>query len=327
MSATRRASESPVGRAPAAPHLPVTLPAARVRSLAVHLAAVHALAATPANVARDPIRFPRAYTDLRDVEVAAVLSAQLAYGRVDLFGPVIARLLAIADTHGGPAAYVEGFDAVRAAALDGVVYRWNRAEDFVLLFRLLQAVYRQHASLGALFAPGPAAASLGGAIDSLRSLTGTLEGGEPSRGFRTWLAHPEDGSACKRWLMFLRWMVRTDAMDLGRWTHLSPRDLVIPLDTHVMRLSGFLGLTRRADASWRTAEEVTAALRCLDPEDPVRFDFALAHLGISGACRGHRAVEVCPACPLDRVCAAPPARIEPPTEGAPASPARAGRRR
>ena len=73
---------------------PPALTAARTRALARHLEAVHVLAATDANLARDPVRFPRAYTDPRDIEVAAVLSAQLAYGRVDLFGPVIARLLA-----------------------------------------------------------------------------------------------------------------------------------------------------------------------------------------------------------------------------------------
>ncbi len=282
-------------RAPSAP-----LSARRLRDLAVHLSEVERVAATSANLARDPVRFPRAYTASADVEIAAVLAAQLAYGRVDLFGPVIARILAIMDGHGGPAAFVTAFDDARAATLDGILYRWNRAEDFVLLFRVLRTVYERHGSLGALFAPGPAAASLGGAIDVLRALAPD----DAPRGFRTWLAHPADGSACKRWLMLLRWMVRRDGMDLGVWTHLAPRDLVIPLDTHVMRLSRFLGLTRRNDASWRTAEEVTAALRRIDPEDPVRFDFALAHLGISGACKGRRDPEVCPSCPLDRVCAA-----------------------
>jgi uncharacterized protein (TIGR02757 family) len=278
---------------------------------------VHLAAATPANLARDPVRFPRAYRDRADVEVAAVLAAQLAFGRVDLFGPVIAHVLAILDSFGGPAAFVTGFDDRRAAALAGIQYRWNRAEDFVLLFRTLQAVYARHSSLGALWVPGPAAASLGGAIDTLRALAPA----EQTRGFRTWLAHPADGSACKRWLMLLRWMVRRDGIDLGVWDHLSPGDLVIPLDTHVMRLAGFLGLTTRTDASWRTAEEVTAALRRLDPADPVRFDFALAHLGISGACRGHRDAEVCPTCPLDAVCRAPATGTAPPT------PARAARRR
>lgn len=269
--------------------------------LAAHLDAVSGFADTAENLARDPVRFPRRYTGLRDVEVAAVLSAQLAYGRVDLFGPVLERVFGIMDRFGGPGAFVEGFDERRARALDGTIYRWNRPEDFVELARLLQAVYVREASLGALFLPGPAADSLGAAIDTLRRLGPT----SPSRGFRTWLAHPGDGSACKRWCLLMRWMVRRTGADLGRWTHLSPRDLVIPLDTHVMRVSRFLGLTARNDAGWRTACEITAALRVVDPEDPVRFDFALAHLGISGACRGRRDAEVCPACPLDAVCAAP----------------------
>jgi uncharacterized protein (TIGR02757 family) len=94
-------------------------------------------------------------------------------------------------------------------------------------------------------------------------------------------------------------------VDLGLWTALRPADLVMPVDTHVLRNSRFLGLTDRADATWRTAEQITAALRALDPHDPVRFDFALAQLGISGACRGFRDAAVCAACPLDPICAAP----------------------
>ncbi|HMV65800.1 MAG TPA: DUF2400 family protein, partial [Myxococcota bacterium] len=119
-------------------------------------------------------------------------------------------------------------------------------------------------------------------------------------------------SGLKRWHLLLRWMVRppTEGVDLGLWTTLHPRDLLIPVDTHVGRIARLLGLTARADASWRTAEEITAALRAFDAEDPVRFDFALAHVGISGGCLGHRHPAVCPTCPLSPVCRAPepPAR-------------------
>ncbi len=254
-------------------------------------------------VARDPVRFPRAYADPADAEVAAVVAAMLAFGRVDLFLPVVARTLAIADRHGGPAAFARGFDDTRAASLidADVTYRWNRPDDFVCLFRTLRAALARHERLGALFTPGPAAAGLGGAIDTLRACAPP----NPSRGFRTWLPHPREGSACKRWLMLMRWMVRRDDVDLGLWTHLAPCDLVIPLDTHVMRISRFLGLTARNDAGWRTAEEITRALATLDPDDPVRYDFALAHLGISRACLGHRDATVCPTCPLDALCGAP----------------------
>jgi uncharacterized protein (TIGR02757 family) len=88
----------------------------------------------------------------------------------------------------------------------------------------------------------------------------------------------------------------------------SPSALLIPLDTHIHRLSLFLGLTARKDGSWRTAREITDTLALLDPVDPVRFDFALAHLGMSRACLGGRDPVVCPACPLDDVCGAPPLR-------------------
>lgn len=274
---------------------PGVAPDLRARLLAVEGAG------SAEGLARDPLRFPRRYRAPRDVEIAAVAAAMLAFGRVDLFGPVIERLLGVLDARGGPTAFTERFDDSDARALAGIAYRWNRSGDFVLLFRTLNAVYRSHPSLGALFAPGPARASLGGAIDALRALAPP----ETTRGFRTWLPHPDEGSACKRWLMLLRWMVRRDGLDLGLWAHLSPRDLVIPLDTHVMRLSRLLGLTARTDAGWRTAEEVTAGLRRLDPDDPVRFDFALAHLGISGACLGFRDVTICPACPLEPACRAP----------------------
>ena len=252
---------------------------------------------------RDPLRFPRRYRDPADMEVAAVVSALLAHGRVDLFGPVIARILGLMDQAGGPIRYVRRFDAEKAEGLRPILYRWNRHPDFAFLFQTLQAVYRHHDSLGTLLQPGPVKTSLGLAIDALRLMAPP----EPwSHGFRGFFSSPADGSACKRWLMLLRWMVRRESPDLGLWTHLDPADLVIPLDTHVSRISRFLGLTARTDASWRTAEEVTASLRHLCPADPVRYDFALAHLGISEGCLGHRDARICPPCPLQTVCNAPP---------------------
>ncbi len=229
-----------------------------------------------------------------------MLAAMCAYGRVDLYGPVLERILAHADLRGGPATLATTFRSDDADALAEVRYRWNPPEDFQALLRLLGGVLRDHGSIGALFVPGPLAESLAGAIDVLRA--------RPERrdaNLRAWLPSPRDGSACKRWLMLLRWMVRRDDVDLGVWTHLSPRDLVLPLDTHTGRISRFLGLSNRATADWRMAEEVTRALARLEPDDPVRFDFALAHLGISGGCKGYRHVTICAACPVTSVCRAP----------------------
>jgi uncharacterized protein (TIGR02757 family) len=221
-----------------------------------------------------------------------------AYGRVDLFAPVVERVLAHADARGGPAALARTWGDADARALHDVQYRWNHPADFHALFALLGRVLAERGSVGALFVSGPARESLSGAIDALRARGPAA----PSRGLRTWLPSPRDGSACKRWLMLLRWMVRRDEVDPGGWTHLSPGDLVIPLDTHTGRISRLLGLTRRANADWAAAEEVTQALGRLDPADPVRFDFALAHLGISGGCRGSWVAPVCGACAVAAAC-------------------------
>lgn len=228
-----------------------------------------------------------------------MFAALLAFGRVELFGLVLERIFALAAVRGGPAAWVDGFTEADAEALRPLYYRWHRGEDFVALARLLGRIRRAHGSLGALFARGPAGASLDAAV---RSLEAALDA--PSRGVRSWMTRPSDGSACKRWLMLMRWMVRSEAPDLGLWRHLSPADLVIPVDTHVHRISRLLGLCDRPLADWRAAEQITAALRVYDPADPVGFDFALAHLGISDGCRGRWEEEVCPRCPLRPVCAA-----------------------
>ncbi|MBC7172411.1 MAG: DUF2400 family protein, partial [Polyangiaceae bacterium] len=101
---------------------------------------------------------------------------------------------------------------------------------------------------------------------------------------------------------YLRWMSRpSDGVDLGLWS-VAPSALVVPLDTHVHRIARNLGLTERNDASWRTAEEVTAALRELDPDDPVKYDFALCHHGVSRECPSRRDSAKCGACVLHSVC-------------------------
>jgi uncharacterized protein (TIGR02757 family) len=116
---------------------------------------------------------------------------------------------------------------------------------------------------------------------------------------------PDPGGigCCKRWLLFLRWMVRPDdGVDLGLWSVLRPAELVIPLDRHISRLARHLGLTDRRTDSWATACEITDVLRRIDPDDPVRFDFALCHLGISKACTHRFDPTTCPTCSLRDLC-------------------------
>src|SRR5262249_20978528 len=113
---------------------------------------------------------------------------------------------------------------------------------------------------------------------------------------------PSEGSACKRWNLQLRWMVRRDDIDFGLWPRIPPSALVIPTDTHVHRIARRLGLTRRRSADWKTALEITEGLQRPDPEDPVKYYCALSRLGILEICRVEPRLSECPSCPARHVC-------------------------
>ena len=107
----------------------------------------------------------------------------------------------------------------------------------------------------------------------------------PSRpGVNYFFSRPSSGGACKRLNLFLRWMVRDDAVDLGIWKRVSRAQLVVPLDTHVIRVGRCLRLTRYVSPGWRMATDITNSLRQLDPADPVKYDFSLCHIGMMNAC-------------------------------------------
>lgn len=267
-----------------------------------------------ARLTQDPLHFPLRYAAPADQEVAAVLASALAFGRVSAFWPVLEQWFAWIDQRGGPSRYVDQFGAQDAAQLSPVIYRWLRGPHLALFARTLGENIRRHGRLGAQVEGAMRArhahvgVALGALISSLRNTALFLSSSGDylslPRPFRTLLSTPSEGSACKRWSMLMRWMVRRPedpGPDLGLWA-LDPAKLVIPLDTHVLRLSWYLGLTRRTDGSWRTAVEVSRNLRRIHPRDPMRYDFALAHLGISGACTARWDPRVCPGCPLVTAC-------------------------
>jgi uncharacterized protein (TIGR02757 family) len=295
---------------------------ARAAALRPLLAGLDATLDRAARLAADPVELPRRYATPDDQEVAGLLAASLAYGRADLFKPILIRLL---DQLGpSPARAVEAF-ARRPdpGALAWFRYRFNRPADLAALLAAAGHLRLSHGSIGARFAAlfeaaggGPAAlrpalAALGEELRAAPPVAPLLRG-RGARGLRHLLPDAAGPGAAKRWNLYLRWMVRgPDAVDLGAWRGVPRSALVVPLDTHVMRVSRCLGLTARADASWRTAEEITASLRRVDAEDPVRFDFALCHLGMSGACPARRRAEACRACPLAGACRAGHARRGP----------------
>jgi uncharacterized protein (TIGR02757 family) len=258
---------------------------------------------------RDAIRYPLRYPDPADREIVALLSACLAYGRVDLFGPWIEW--ALTRMGESPHRFVLGFDAVAHARLfDGFHYRFNRAHDLVAFCLSGRRVLSEHGSLGAFFTRGfeRAGGSVGPALETFvegfvgGDLSGVFPRKQLSYGYRHWFPRPSTGGACKRLLLFLRWMVRREPPDFGLWTGVPPAALLIPVDTHIENMARSIGLTRRRTRNWKMAEEITARLRALDPDDPVKYDFALCHKRMSGQCLNRRDAVVCAPCSLRPVC-------------------------
>ncbi len=260
-------------------------------------------------IAFDPVELPRRYSDPRDIEVAGLLSASMAYGRADLFKPKIAALLMAMGS--SPAEFACELTPRRARVLlRGFVYRFNVGADVAVLLMGAGRAIRERGSLEALFAAelsrhGNLHGALSGFTAALRSVPMAPIRREfgPVRGLDHLLPAPLGLGAAKRLNLFLRWMVRgPDGVDFGIWRTIPPSKLLVPLDTHVGRIARHLGLTRRKDLTWKTAEEITAALRQVDPIDPVRFDFALCHHGMSGACPLKPSLPTCSSCPLNEVC-------------------------
>lgn len=262
-----------------------------------------------ARVAHDAIRFPLRYPDPRDRELVALLTACLAYGRVELFGRELEGALAAMDP--SPAAFVAGFDPARdGAAFAGFRYRFNRPRDLAAFCLAGRDLLARHGSLEKLFLAGDPdpAGPLAPALEAFAraflaaDLRPVFPRGRPSRGYRHLFPLPSAGGPCKRLLLFLRWMVRRPPPDFGLWTSVDPARLLIPVDTHVENMSRAVGLTRRRSRTWRMAEEITAGLARLDPADPVKYDFALCHTRMSGDCRDRRDPVVCAPCGLRPVC-------------------------
>ena len=241
--------------------------------------------------ASDPVHRVRPFPEAADREVAGFCAAALAFGRVASVLNSIDTLFRIMGPH--PAAFVRTFDpSTPHPELRAMVHRWTRGEDLAALLWVLRQMLEQSGSIERFFAEGldPQAEDVGEALDrfSTRALALDIRrvyGRLPKRpGVCYFFPRPSAGSACKRLNLYLRWMVRRDEVDLGTWTSVPASRLIVPLDTHVIRLGRCLRLTRYVSPGWRMAADITRALRTLDPEDPVRFDFALCHVGMMGAC-------------------------------------------
>ncbi|MFI5183522.1 MAG: TIGR02757 family protein [Vicinamibacteria bacterium] len=237
----------------------------------------------------DPLQFVRAHEDPADREVVGLVASALAYGNVlQIKKSIAAALLALGSR---PAEAIRRRDPSAAGGrLAAFKHRFNDGRDVACLFFYLRQMIEASGSVEAFFASGddPSAADVAPGLASFaaRALDldhGGLYGRGPlpaKAGVRFFFPSPASGSACKRLNLYLRWMVRSDSVDLGTWTRIDRSRLVIPLDAHVYAIARKARLTRYKSPGWAMAVDLTARLRRLDPADPVKYDFAFHRMGL-----------------------------------------------
>ncbi|MCX7726624.1 MAG: TIGR02757 family protein [Chitinispirillaceae bacterium] len=221
--------------------------------------------------------------ETQDIEIAGIIAALISYGRVeiiikninDIFTRMEHRLYD----------FVTRSDyTTKKKLLRGFKHRFNDDEDMAFFLHFIGNIINQYGSIERFFNINfKEKMSIKGAIANFSNKFREMFVeffGEEKKSSLFLIPSPERGCACKRINMYLRWMVRkNDGIDLGVWQSIPLNALIIPLDVHIVNISRELKITQRKSADWQMAEEVTAFLREIDPEDPVKFDFSLCHYG------------------------------------------------
>ncbi len=249
-------------------------------NLRQYLEECHLIYNTPAFIENDPIAVPHRFTALQDIEIIAFWTAILAWGQ---------RQTIIAKSHeitrrmeGAPYDYILHHTEMDRQKWLDFRHRTFQPVDALYFLAFLQEYYRREKSLEKAFCQylHPGDKTVENALSGFHRLFFSLT--EAPTRTRKHIATPINGATCKRLNMFLRWMVRRDdrGVDFGLWRRISPAQLLMPLDVHVERVARHLGLLQRPQCDWKAVLELTARLREFDPEDPVKYDFALFGLGV-----------------------------------------------
>jgi len=256
-------------------------------------------------LATDPLAFPRRFERGEDREVIGLVASALAYGNVKTIASSVEKCLDWMGPH--PAEFARRTHPQEALrSLGKFRHRWTRAEDVVCLVHFAGQMLESHHSIGRFFAESYVAGDMADSLSRFSQRALTLDHGGLYRtrtlpaqaGVRFFFTNPQTG-ACKRANMYLRWMVRPDdGLDLGLWPYIPTSDLVVPLDTHIYRIGRHLGWSHRKTPGFRAALDITRILALLDPDDPVKYDFALSRMGILENCPRHRSDSEARACEL-----------------------------
>ncbi len=230
----------------------------------------------PSFIREDPISIPHLFTQKQDIEIAGFFAAIFSWGNRTTIINKSKDLMQRMDN--SPYAFVKDLRAKELKNLRGFKHRTFNTDDLYYFIEFLHQHYSAYNSLETAFFPVHDHNTEQGLINFKNYFFSF----EHLRRTEKHISSPLQRSTCKRLNMFLRWMVRNDrkGVDFGLWTNISPAQLVCPIDVHVARVATKLGLLKRRKVDWLAAVELTDALRQLDVNDPVKYDFALFNLGI-----------------------------------------------
>ena len=225
-------------------------------------------------ISNDPVQFPRRFKKIQDIEITGFIISLISWGKRSMILRNAEKILQIM----GDSPYEYILKGEFPEPEKTAVHRTMNMEDFVFICNGLRKLYTEHESMEELFVDK----DMFDGIQDLRDLIIEANNCSGHRAERQ-LSSPSKGSACKRIHMFLRWMVRNDGIvDIGIWKRIPTSALYIPLDTHVINISRHLGILTRKQNDRKSVEELTHILRTYCPEDPIKYDYALFGLGVSG---------------------------------------------
>ena len=230
----------------------------------------------PKYIHPDPVEFLHLYSNVKDREIVGLIASSLAYGRVKQILKSISCVLDVMTPF--PHLFLkESTHSSLCKIFKGFKHRFADGEHLSALLQGAKNVIDQYGSLNECFVRKVSMDDMT-IIPALNFFTTALSDGNRKSGHLIVL--PEKGSACKRMNLFLRWMVRKDRVDPGGWHGVPASKLIIPLDTHMHKISLKLGFTEKQQANMRTALEITTGFRRIVPDDPVKYDFVLTRFGI-----------------------------------------------
>jgi uncharacterized protein (TIGR02757 family) len=230
----------------------------------------------PKFVESDPIQIPHQFHQKEDIEIAAFLTATIAWGNRKMINNNAKKMMELLGN--SPYDFIINHTEDDLENFQSFVHRTFNGTDFIFFVKALQNIYKNHGGLEAVFANANTE-NLQESISHFKKVFFSIP--HPER-TRKHVSDPKKGSAAKRINMFLRWMVRNDntGVDFGIWKSISPAQLSCPLDVHSGNVARKLGLLKRKQNDAKALLELDTNLRKLDATDPVKYDFALFGLGV-----------------------------------------------